>query len=180
MPHKYGGKNCSNARGKIIWKLIADTSNYVLTFLEAILLSNWGFKGLLKLTDLCHLPPEPCGGEYQINFGISEIQNLPRWVCDYNSETRNVNHGTKMKVLQRCFPWRSHIFVPIKSLWGVDVIMPQKYGGKNCSNARGKTIWKLIADTPNYVLTLLGANLLSNWGFQCLLKLDVVFMRYAP
>ena len=47
-------------------------------------------------------------------------------------------------------------FLPLLGLsTAVISIVGQNYGGKNCSNARGKTILKLTADTSNYTLTFL-------------------------
>ena len=82
--------------------------------------------------------------------------------------------------LVRVFPLAFTHLSHIKAFWVVDVIIPQIFGRKICSNARGKHFFKLTADTLNHVLTFLETNLLSNWGIQCLLKLSDGFRRYAP
>ena len=62
----------------------------------------------------------------------------------------------------KVFPLAFTHFATHQAFWMVDVIVPQNYGGKICSNAGGNTIVKLTADTLNHVLSFLKANLLSN------------------
>ena len=115
-----------------------------------------------------------------LNFRFSHNQNLPGWVYDYTSETWNVTRWITVRVLSSSFPWRSHILVPPKSHWGGTCDYATDMWWKNCSNARGKTIWKLLADTSNYTLPFLETNLLTNWGFNSILKFSHGFLWYPP
>ena len=129
-----------------------------------------------------YAPYKPSGGKYPNLFRVSEFQNLPRRVWEmriqFRDQTRKWNGQGERFV--KVFPLAFTHFATHQAFWMVDVIVPQNYGGKICSNARGKSILKLTADTLNHVLPFLKANLLSNWGFECLLKLSYGFMRYAP
>ena len=100
MPQNYGGKNCSNARGKPFENSSLTPQTTFLRFWKQNCSQIEDFSACWsQVTDLCDMPPKPCGGKCQIILTVSETQNLPKWVCDYNSETRNINHGVKVKVL---------------------------------------------------------------------------------